>query len=224
MNIFDQTRKFQQQAYRKGQVKLKLKQIAVIANDFHIKSARAYRKGLRFAKRAGDALCEAKKLQRKRGTWQTWLDDNFKGSRETARIYMRLAKNWNNPEIKKARKDGTIQSLATFLSFTRKSELGPTNPEGSVASEADVLRQEIREVIGKRLRYFDLTRLKAIDEHSNEIWGAAMDELDYQLLPEHLQRLRDDSTLIWFDPENGPVRLDEEPETAEPLRGLQNRL
>src|SRR5262245_54663200 len=43
---------------------------------------------------AGAALCELKQ-RLEHGDWSAWLKAHFKGSPETARLYMRIAREWD---------------------------------------------------------------------------------------------------------------------------------
>jgi hypothetical protein len=67
------------------------------------------------AKLCGFYLRKAKKLV-EHGCWLQWIDDNFKGKRETAKKYMFIAKNWNHPEILKLRNSNfLIDSMNEFF-------------------------------------------------------------------------------------------------------------
>ena len=52
---------------------------------------------LKYARAAGDALCQAKVLLG-HGNWCAWLKENFKASDRTANSYMRLAEKWDKLE------------------------------------------------------------------------------------------------------------------------------
>ncbi len=81
----------------------KLRELAEQANQHLRESKMAWRGALEHAKQAGDALLEARRITGKYGKWGRWVRNNFDGSMETARVYMRIARNWNHPLVKKAR-------------------------------------------------------------------------------------------------------------------------
>lgn len=92
-----------------------LEQYAARANECHDRFKKHVGEALRDAKEAGMALNRAKwKLGH--GPWTEWLEQNFKGSPETARNYMRVAKHWKllqriiagNPSLSI---DGALRSI-----------------------------------------------------------------------------------------------------------------
>lgn len=88
-----------------------------VANENYHESGTLRKKYFISALHCGDALLELKDLIRKTlgyGHWQEWLQDNFDGSYETAKVYMSIAKNWNDPRIVEARETMTIESIKGF--------------------------------------------------------------------------------------------------------------
>lgn len=71
-----------------------LQQLANEANQHHAEVEGSLRASLESARQAGIAL-HAVKQQVAHGEWGQWLEANFKSSKETARVYMRIARKWN---------------------------------------------------------------------------------------------------------------------------------
>jgi hypothetical protein len=162
------------------------------ANKYHELSKKSWRRALRHAEAAGSALCRARKLHRKRGTWTPWLRENFKGSVETARIYMRVHRQWKTPEVREARKRGDISSLNTFLAFSTKAKAQaaePLGPEAKVPSDDDMLRKDITELCRVRLRHCDPKLLEIICDNFYDLWDRLMKGAKEYALPDHLYQL-----------------------------------
>jgi 16S rRNA G966 N2-methylase RsmD len=72
---------------------LTLFDLATIANEEHALAQQAFMSAVRHGIAAGEALIEAKaRPDLRHGEWLPWLDGNFVGSRQTAQVYMLLAK------------------------------------------------------------------------------------------------------------------------------------
>jgi hypothetical protein len=134
--------------YGKSKLEKELDQLAYDANRHHLESRRAMEEVIDYARKAGEALIAAKKAlgvglknrkerdeRRKvfgetRGRFGRWLCEHFSGSVETARLYMRIAVNWNAPAIVHARTAGVkITSINQFTGLLKK-EVDPLE-EGS---------------------------------------------------------------------------------------------
>jgi len=97
------------------------------ANYHYIEAKKSWRGALVHAHKCGAALIQAKKIL-EHGCWQLWLKDNFKGSRELANIYMRIAHNWEHPHLVELRKKGVpLDSIRAVLKEipSRKSSKKP---------------------------------------------------------------------------------------------------
>jgi hypothetical protein len=93
-----------------------LKDLAKQANHAHQLVSESLRTAIDNAKNAGDLLIEAKSLV-EHGDWTQWIGGNFKASPETARIYMRVSKNWDY-EVKPALEsnpDLTLEDVKRIL-------------------------------------------------------------------------------------------------------------
>ncbi|HVA48421.1 MAG TPA: DUF3102 domain-containing protein [Pirellulales bacterium] len=92
----------------------RLAQLAELANQAHDQMVACARQAVAHALAAGKALLEAKDLCDK-GAWTKWLADHFRGSKRTARGYMRLATHWDQV-------GGDRQSVAG-LNYTEATRL-----------------------------------------------------------------------------------------------------
>lgn len=113
------------------------------------------------ARLTGAALAEIKaRLKGNKGAWTEWLGENFDGSEETARLYMRVAENWDRvvahgldrlPEL-------TLTDLRFFLSDPQKPtttarratpppepDTEPGGPEQAENETDDAPRVEVRQ-------------------------------------------------------------------------------
>lgn len=72
-------------------------QLVEKANAQHFQCEKFLGNALIFAKRAGELLNQAKEL--KEGSWTDLLAAHFKGSPETARVYMKVARDWQCLQI-----------------------------------------------------------------------------------------------------------------------------
>src|SRR5206468_1301734 len=72
-------------------------------NESHASAEAAVRQGLTHALEAGRLLADAKAVVA-HGQWETWLDENFKGSRRTAQAYLAMRKSFAglNPDAQHA--------------------------------------------------------------------------------------------------------------------------
>ena len=92
-----------------------LNSIAGDIRNHHDKVKAAHGKALEHAKKAGEALSEAKE-QVSHGEWATWLERNApEVSDRTARVYMRIANNWEQIESKTAESADLSIDKATKL-------------------------------------------------------------------------------------------------------------
>lgn len=82
-------------------VQVDLQTIAQQIADEHEACSAAARQSLQHAMRCGDLLLQAKR-ECGHGKFSPWLADNFPGSKRTAQVYMRLAKNRATVEAKSA--------------------------------------------------------------------------------------------------------------------------
>jgi len=74
---------------------IKLGTLATRANEAHDGVISSLNKAIYYAKNAGDVLRMAKPKVG-HGNWLEWLDQNFRASAETARVYMRISEHWES--------------------------------------------------------------------------------------------------------------------------------
>lgn len=106
-----------------------LPELAEEANEYLEKVRTSLRRSIYDAHGVGSALIKAKaflKYLKNRGrkvpTFGDWLEKNFKGSRETAVVYMRLARNWDNIANKVQSTSLTIAQALDMLRGENKNE------------------------------------------------------------------------------------------------------
>lgn len=130
-----------------------LPKLAKEANKYHHKAIKHWFGLAENARKSGEAINQARYYGLwKRGTWKKWLEDNFDGSYETAKVYMRIAKKWNDPRLIEARKAGvTLDSINKILQVLS----GKRNPDGSLnikLTEAEFCSDMIRKMFGEKLK------------------------------------------------------------------------
>lgn len=84
-----------------------LKDLATCANEEHKACLAAVENALEHAQAVGEALLQAKK-QCPHGMWGEWLRENFKGSHQSANVYMQVAKRWPEIEAVKSQHAGNL--------------------------------------------------------------------------------------------------------------------
>src|SRR5262249_20826319 len=85
----------------------------------------------------GAALFQLK-ARLKHGSWGAWLAKNFKGSPESARLYMRIAKHWRLIEEHGLDRDGvTLEDLQWVLSESPGERPGAKKKEAKKGQKAD---------------------------------------------------------------------------------------
>jgi hypothetical protein len=114
------------------------KELVNLANGYHRQFCGSLRKAMvDHARLAGAALVQLK-TRHKRGSWEDWLRNNFKGSLETARLYMRVARNWHLIEEHGLDRGGiTLEEFRWILSESPGSRPGsePENKESKPDTE-----------------------------------------------------------------------------------------
>lgn len=126
------------------------------ANSQYREATTHFTVALLHAKRAGEALLKAKhRVPYKR--WGDFVGANFEGSRETARVYMRIARHWDDPRINEARRGGmTPGSIEGFLDILRNKPPKVSKPL-TAQQKATAIRQAIRKEFASRLKDLEYT-------------------------------------------------------------------
>jgi hypothetical protein len=78
--------------------KLSDEELLAIANGQHANFIGSLRKAIIHNARIAGMALSLLKERIEHGAWGTWLDENFEGSPETARAYIRVARNWETIE------------------------------------------------------------------------------------------------------------------------------
>ncbi len=131
------------------QIQKKLNELVVEANKYDL----MVRNTLQNAYRCGQALLQMKKIIVKHfshGHWQKWLKKNLpKIPYSSAAEYMRIARNWNSPELKNARNAGevftSIKSVLDFSVNKQAKDTSPPKPPTEKQQEAAEVRERLRE-------------------------------------------------------------------------------
>lgn len=144
---------------------------------------------LHHARLAGNDLIKAKKLvSTKRGNWTMWLSHNFDLSEQTARVYMRVAREWNHPDVIELRNDGMDPtSIKSFLKLLKDKHRKVEDlsgylednpfvvdpPEMIITQLRDWLKSQFRTIIHN----LDLTELEVFEHHSDKLLETLVDQL-----------------------------------------------
>ena len=166
-------------------IETKLEQLAIEANLHHLESRRAINAGLHHARKAGDALIAAKRalgvgLSRKerkvfgktRGRYGRWLKKTFRGSKELARIYVRIAKHWNDPVILNARVKGLeVGTISQFLTLIRKK------PKTKEPTPDKLLITDILNNVRAELETLKRSDVKILSEEFDSLWALVRQEV-----------------------------------------------
>lgn len=163
----------------------KLATLIAQANESHASVMATFRKAIYYAKDAGDALRAAKQYVG-HGNWLTWLDDNFKASAETARIYMRISEHWESmilPALQK-NKNFTIEDARKIL--RRPPYMIETGVTPSTKCQSDLLKHELCRCFRKWLNDLPEEGIFCLDniwdklQRNNTHW--LMEEMNKRLL------------------------------------------
>ena len=127
------------------------------ANQHHKEASCAWQGALEHARKCGEALNKIRweTDNWKKVGWKRWLNSNFDASYETAKVYIRIARKWNDPRLEAARNKGvvlkSIKSVFDILQGRPSSDSSQKspNPNNVVAS---ICRQDLRKKFTDALR------------------------------------------------------------------------
>lgn len=157
----------------------RLTRISKHANQLHRRICRKQRDMLRYARNCGRLLTEAFAVK-KHGTWKKWVHDNLDFSYETSRDYRQVAKEWNSPAAKEARKKGVhFGGIRPFLDFVKDRRI---NPEKKILTpkqqkEFDYSHDAIRDMVMERIKELDDFEFKILYKNFEHFWSKLDDEL-----------------------------------------------
>ena len=133
-----------------------LPKLAKIANRYHREANHAWYNALDYARASGRALVKARSFFPVRGGgWKKWIEDNFDASYETAKVYMRIARKWDDPRLEEARTSGiNVNSIVKVLQILKYQKLRDSIEEKFTEKEAkvDMARDYIRKMFAEKLR------------------------------------------------------------------------
>jgi hypothetical protein len=141
------------------------------ANKLHAAQGTLMSGALEYAKRAGKYLLAAKS-RTKTKEWTKFLKEHFKGSVETARVYMRVANKWNDPRISEARRGGMEpESIKGFLKIVSNA---PPEKEitfdSKIEERKDGERAILREYFAVWLKKRELVELELMDSNFDDLF------------------------------------------------------
>lgn len=178
-NIITVDRKLKKENQRRAPYELP--KLAKEANKYHYKVRRHWFGLAENARKSGEALIKARYCGLwRRGEWTRWLQDNFDGSYETAKVYIKIAKKWEDPKLKEARKCGvTLDSINKILQVLS----GKRKPDGKLdvdVKEVDYCWDYIRKMFAKKLRT-ELTKDDILIFAQEDIFDYLWDRLAIRL-------------------------------------------
>jgi len=161
--------------------------LAKRANHHYQKSVCAWRGALKHALKCGKALNKARYYNWKRGVWKKWLEDHFDASYETAKVYMRIAKKWEDPRLKEARETGielkSIKSVLDILEGNRATSADMDLPDDEESQEPtkamllDSMRDEVRTKFAHMLHALCMEELQFMDANWDDYEDQFKDQL-----------------------------------------------
>lgn len=151
----------------------RLAELKECANKHHVSYMRSSQTMLQHAKHAGEALIEAKRRLGHRRKWSRWRNANFDGSKETSCHYMRVAREWEQPEIVELRQNGQIKSINSFLTASRRK-----NGKQTEKSTLNLITSELIVQIRKGLNDLTETELQTIHSNFKDWWEPSLKRID----------------------------------------------
>lgn len=159
----------------------RLAELADEANTALSQARNAWRGALEQARRCGAALLEAKRIQGVRhGQWGPWLDKNFNGSRRTAREYARIARRWDDPDVREARlKEMGEISIRKMLEVVSGTPSKKKPVENNPDIWRDILLIHLRQKFYKELAKLSEMEINvALDAFAEGLWPACRTALN----------------------------------------------
>jgi len=141
------------------------------ANECHRKVGHACRTGLMYAKKCGDILISLRKQFPVHGKmWRLHIEENFEASYKTAKIYMRIARKWDDSRLAETRRHGLV--LKNIKQVLTISKGGPTPDNGYTHDESTsaFTRQDLRQGFGKALQQLSSYELDLLATEFNYYW------------------------------------------------------
>ena len=178
-----------------GELHEHLKELAITVEVYHTKAKANWRGWLDHARRAGDALLEAKRRLGHRTKWSKWRNRNFIESnimsKSTSVNYMKIARNWNDARLVEARQNGikldSIRAVLRVLSGTAPPKPDPRDKRPGETIFEFIDRQDKYEATSegrerRRKEEIQQTRKQICREFAAKIRG--LDEEELRVLSE----------------------------------------
>lgn len=167
------------------------KELMHTANYHHQAATAAWAGWLDHAHSAGKALLKAKATV-EHGCWQQTITDRFEGTYSNAKVYMRVARYWNDHRITAARDEGVaINSIKSFLDVITKRPL-PKAPATLSHDEKAVkecladIRQHFSHQVNNYCKDMELDELKVLNNNFDYFWLKWM-RVFYHVYRQHVQ-------------------------------------
>lgn len=181
-------------------LKKRLDQLTTQITQHHNEAQAKYRGLLDDARAAGEGLLEVKRRLGHRLKWSKWrkrhLIDPGIMSKETCLNYMRVAREWNNPQLVSARVEGmTIDSINKFMKLARGEPLNQTTVNNSDL-QSNLLRNAVCKEFSKKVRDLTPLELKILDypEPFEELWDGLYEKLKHWVQVEYGEVYDDEDT------------------------------
>ncbi len=139
------------------------------ANKHHQEACTAWRGALEHAQKSGEALVKARSYFPMRSRkWRKWVEDHFDASYETAKVYMRIARKWDDPRLVAARKSGintnSIVSVLRVLKYQQLKDEDTAKNLSPKEAKASMARDDLRKDFAEKLRNLSLVELEILTE------------------------------------------------------------
>ena len=146
-------------------LRVQMDKMCELANEEHRKVVKACHGALNHARKSGEWLNRMRKYVPNRA-WKRWISEHFDGSYETSKVYCRIDREWDNPKLKKARREGKeFTSIASVLKVLHATPIVPDEKD-----MANMLRQGLRENFASELRDLTFEVLQVFEEHFDDLW------------------------------------------------------
>lgn len=142
-------------------------ELAAYANEQHENVMGALHTAINHAKLAGDAL-NAAKSKIAHGGWGKWLNANFHASARTARVYMRVSKQWADVErFIEHNQHATLEDVRYYLRQEHPKDGRVDSPSVPEVQ----MRDGLQRTFAKWLKYLPEPAIFALWQQWEDIWG-----------------------------------------------------
>jgi len=152
------------------------KELTQQANHHYQQANEAWLGALGHARQCGEALLKIKETV-EHGCWKQWVEDKFDGTYATAKVYMQVARRWDEPCLVEARKNGIpINSIKSFLDVyqghsTPEPKETPSAHDKAVDKFPCDIRKKFNKSISSGLRDMEAEELEFLDVNFDHFWN-----------------------------------------------------